>query len=171
MEAADTNGNSNLDSLTIFVVFNVDPLGTNASLARPVGVGSVAARQFNPGNHFNLGSDPSVRKDNGHLGTGTYSLAFPYQTTFIRSARMSPAAIDEWFNIDGNAQKVLNLAGSSYTTSTDDFFLGDLRAGVSPIPGVVGNRHFAGRFRHRPDDAFHRSAHRRGGHRCQQLAQ
>ena len=65
-------------------------------------------------------------------------MAFPMQTTFIRSSRMTPAAIHEWFNTDGTLSQVFTTAGSSYTTSTDDFFMGDLRAGVSPIPGVAG---------------------------------
>ena len=138
LAAPDINGGTNLNSLTIFLVVNANPLGSNASLMRPAGIGSVAALQFNAGDNFNLGSDPSIRKDNGQLGSGTYSRAFPYGTTFIRTARMSPTAIDEWFNIDGTAQKVVNLPGVSYTTSSDDFYLGDLRAGVSPIPGVAG---------------------------------
>ena len=138
LEVPDINDGTNLTDVTIFVVFNVNPLGTNASLTRPVGIGSVAALQFNAGNNFNLGSDPSIRKDNGQLGSGGYSQAFPLDTTFIRTARMTPTAIDEWFNIDGTPQQVITLPGVSYTTSSDDFFLGDLRAGVSSVPGVVG---------------------------------
>ena len=138
LAANDINAGANLSELTIFVVFNVNPLGSVANLARPVGIGSIAAIQFNNGNNFNLASDPSIRKDNGQLGSGGYSLAFPYETTFIRTARMSTAAIDEWFNIDGSPEKVISLPGVSYLTSTDDFFLGDLRAGVMPIPGVTG---------------------------------
>ena len=133
-----TNGGTPLSNLTIFVVYNVDTLAANTSQVRPVGIGSVAGTQQNPGNHFNLGSDPSIRKDNGQLGAGTYSQPFPARTTFIRTARMSPTAIDEWFNTDGTLQRVLNLTGSSFTTSTDNFFLGDVRAGAEGIPGVPG---------------------------------
>ncbi len=136
-QALDINGGENLDALTIFVAMNVATVDSNG-LTRPVGIGSVAAIQFNNGDNVNLGCDPSIRKDNGQLGRDGYSLPFPTGTTFVRTFRMSPTAIDEWFNIDGTAQKVISIAGSSYTTSTDDFFLGDLRAGPTAIPGVFG---------------------------------
>ncbi|MFT6180519.1 MAG: hypothetical protein ACJAQT_004167 [Akkermansiaceae bacterium] len=97
---------------------------------------SSAATQANAGDHFNLAGDPSIRKDNGQLGSGTYSEVFPVETTFIRTARMSATAVDEWFNTDGTLQNVVNITGSSYTTSSDDFFLGDLRAGNTTIPDL-----------------------------------
>ncbi len=135
MVSSDLNGDAGMENLTIFVVYNVTMLG-NASITRPVGVGSLAAvpTRENLGDHFNLGSDPSVRKDNGNVGAGEYAEGFPAESLFIRSARMTPAAIDEWFNTDGTATKVLNVAGSSYTTSSDEFYLGDLRAGVTTVP-------------------------------------
>ena len=133
--AAELNGGAGLTDVTIFVVYNVDPLGGNASLTRGVGIGSLAALQANPGDHFNLGSDPSIRKDNGQVGAGAYSVAFPNVTTFIRTARMSAASIDEWFNLDGTLQAAISTPGVSYTTSTDNFFMGDLRAGTTPVPG------------------------------------
>lgn len=133
--AAGINADAGLADLTIFVVYNVNFLTANPNLTRPVGIGSLAATQDNPGNHFNLASDPSIRKDNGQLGSGTYTEIFPSETTMIRTARMTAAAVDDWFNTDGTLKKVLNLTGSSYTTSNDDFFLGDLRAGNTSIPG------------------------------------
>jgi len=133
--AAGLNGDAGLAELTIFVAYHVNFLTANPDLTRPVGIGSVAATQENPGDHFNLASDPSIRKDNGQLGSGTYSEIFPSETTIIRTARMTAAAVDDWFNTDGTLQNVLKLTGSSYTTSNDDFFLGDLRVGNTPIPG------------------------------------
>ena len=138
LQIEDINGGAGLSNLTIFVVYNVEQAGGDASLCRPVGIGSVAAIQQNLGDNYNLGSDPSIRKDNGFVGAGAYSEVFPLQTTFIRSSRMSPAAIHEWFNSDGTLSQVFTTAGSSYTTGTDDFFMGDLRAGVAPVPGVNG---------------------------------
>ncbi len=138
LQIEDINGGAGLSNLTIFVVYNVEQAGGDASLCRPVGIGSVAAIQQNLGDNYNLGSDPSIRKDNGFVGAGAYSEVFPLQTTFIRSSRMTPAAIHEWFNSDGTLSQVLMTAGSSYTTGTDDFFMGDLRAGVAPVPGVNG---------------------------------
>ena len=133
--AADLNEDAGLTDLTIFVVYNVNFLTATPNLTRAVGFGSIAATQANAGNHFNLAGDPSIRKDNGQLGSGAYSGIFPAETTIIRTARMSATAVDEWFNTDGTLTNVLNLAGSSYTTSSDDFFLGDLRAGATSIPG------------------------------------
>ncbi|MGI9242337.1 MAG: hypothetical protein ACR2RV_16185, partial [Verrucomicrobiales bacterium] len=133
--AEDLNGDLGLADLTIFVVYNVNLLAANPNLTRPVGFGSIAGTQENPGNHFNLACDPSIRKDNGQLGSGGYGQPFPVETTFIRTARMSPTAVDEWFNIDGTLENVLNLPGSSYTTSVDDYFFGDLRNGATAVPG------------------------------------
>lgn len=129
------NGDAGLTDLTIFAVFHVDLLAANANLTRPLGFGSIAALQANPGDHFNLACDPSIRKDNGQLGAGEYSQVFPNQTTFIRTARMSPDAVDDWFNVDGTVEKVLNLTGVSYMTSSDDYYMGDLRAGITTVPG------------------------------------
>jgi len=132
--AADLNGDAGLTDLTIFVVYHVDHLANNPNLVRPVGIGSIAATQVNPGNHFNLAGDPSIRKDNGQLGSGTYSQPFPALTTFIRTARMSATAVDDWFNTAGTAEKVLSLEGVSYSTSVDEFYMGDLRGGNTAIP-------------------------------------
>jgi len=129
------NGDAGMDSLTIFAVYNITTLGGNPNLTRPVGIGSIAATQANPGNHVNLSSDPSVRKDNGNVGAGQYTQAFPAGSLFIRTTRLSPAAIDEWFNTDGTLSNVLNVLGSSYITSVDRFYLGDLRGGAEPVPG------------------------------------
>ena len=135
LEASNLNGEVGLTDLTIFAVYHVDLLDATPNLTRALGFGSLAALQANPGNHFNLACDPSIRKDNGQLGSGTYTGIFPPQTTFIRSARMSPTSVDEWFNIEGTPEPVLSLQGVSYTTSSDDFFFGDLRAGMTPVPG------------------------------------
>ncbi len=138
MVSSDINGDAGMENLTIFVVYKMNVLG-NASITRPVGVGSITGTQENPGDHFNLGSDPSVRKDNGQLGSGQYAEEFPSESLFIRSARMSPDAIDDWFNTDGNTTKVLNIEDSSYVTSVDEFYLGDLRAGATATPGFGGS--------------------------------
>ncbi len=145
LRVGDVNGNAAMASLTIFVVYNVTPAGANTSNTRPVGIGSIAGTQMNPGNHFNLGSDPSIRKDNGQLGAGLYSEPFPSSTTFLRAARMSPTAIDDWFNINGTLSKVFST-GPGYLTSVDDFFIGDLRAGVMNVPGISGSTNSPSNF-------------------------
>ncbi|MEZ5299880.1 MAG: lamin tail domain-containing protein [Verrucomicrobiales bacterium] len=101
-------------------------------LTRPVGIGSLAATAQNPGNHFNLGSDPSIRKDNGSV-TG-HSQAVPMGVPFIRRARMDGSGVKEWFSEDGAATVALDSAGTGFTTSSDRLYLGDIRCGASPVP-------------------------------------
>lgn len=128
------NGGAGLSELTIFVVYNIDLLAASASSTRIAGFGSINATQANAGNHFNLAGDPSIRRDNGQVGAGMYSEGVPTTTTFIRTARMSATGIDEWFNSNGTLTNVLSVTGSSFTTSTDDFFIGDLRGGFTTTP-------------------------------------
>jgi hypothetical protein len=132
-------GGSGTNQLTIFSVHSISSFnGGNSSLTRPVGFGSVAANQAAGADYFNLASDPSVRKDNGQIGANNYSGNIPLGTSFIRVARMDANGIDEWFNTSTNLNPVLSDFGTPFTTSTDDFFLGDLRAGPTPVPGVNG---------------------------------
>ena len=79
-----------------------------------------------------------MRKDNGQIGAGSYSSSVPTDTPFIRSARMDSDGVDEWFNTDGTLDAVLSNAGSAFTTSSDTFYLGDLRAGATAVPGFNG---------------------------------
>ena len=130
LATAGLNGDSGLSDLTVIAVYAVSDRN---SLTRPAGFGSIAAIQTNPGDHFNLASDPSLRKDNGAI-TG-YSGSVPLNTPFIRSARMDSGGVDEWFNPDGTPTAVITNGGAAYTTSTDRFYLGDLRAGATPVPG------------------------------------
>ena len=133
--ANDIFGGTGTDSLTVFVAYHVLSIGGNANLTRPAGFGSVAGTQANPGDHFNLASDPSVRKDNGQIGSGTYGGAAPVGSSFIRISRMDANGVDEWFNTSAILNSVLTDAGTQYTTSNDDFYLGDLRAGATSTPG------------------------------------
>lgn len=135
LAATGLNGGSGLSELTIIAVYAVS---NRENLTRPVGFGSIAATQANAGNHFNLASDPSVRKDNGQIGAGTYSADIPLDTPFIRSARMDAGGVDEWFNTDGTPNAVLTNAGAAYTTSNDTFYLGDVRSGATAVPGFGG---------------------------------
>lgn len=139
MRAEALFGGSGTNQLTIFTVLNVATFnGGNSSLTRPTGFGSVAGTQAAGADYFNLGSDPSIRKDNGQIGAGSYSQPFPVGTSFIRVSRMDANGIDEWFNTSTTLNPVITNAGTQFTTSTDDFFLGDLRAGPDPVPGVIG---------------------------------
>ena len=48
--------------------------------------------------------------------------------------------IDEWFNTTTSLNSVLSNAGAQFTTSTDDFYLGDLRARLPSSPGWLAPR-------------------------------
>jgi hypothetical protein len=136
MRASRINGGAGTNQLTIFMAYNlISYNGSTTNLTRPAGIGSIAGSQANPGDHFNLASDPSIRKDNGQIGSGNYSAAAPVATPFIRIARMDAAGVDEWFNTNTSLNSVLSDTGTQYTTSNDDFYIGDLRAGTTPVPG------------------------------------
>ena len=136
LHANDIFGGTGANVLTIFAAYEVATFnGGNTSLTRTAGFGSIAGTQANPGNHFQLAGDPSVRKDNGQIGAGTYSSAHPLATPFIRIARMDAGGVDEWFNSSITLNPVLTGAGTPFTTSSDDFYLGDLRAGPTAVPG------------------------------------
>ncbi len=133
--APNLNGNSGLSQLTIFSVYNVTLFGGTTNLTRPVGFGSISATQTLVGNVFNLGGDPSIRKDNGNIGAGAYSEAHPVNVSFIRITRMDAGGVDEWFNTTTTLNPVLTNAGTAFTVAVDEFYLGDLRAGITPVPG------------------------------------
>jgi hypothetical protein len=135
LRSAAINGSAGLSELTIFTVYTLTNLAGTTNLTRPAGIGSIAGTQANPGDHFNLASDPSVRKDNGQIGSGSYSAPIPTGVSFIRISRMDPMGIDEWFNTSASLNPVLTDFGAAYTTSNDDFYLGDLRGGLTPVPG------------------------------------
>jgi hypothetical protein len=135
MRAANLNEGSGLTSLTILAVYkdyNYDE--TNRSITRTMGFGSVSGEGENMGDNFNLANDVSIRKDNGYIGGSTAT--HPEDQFFIRAARMNSNQIDQWFNTNGALENVHSVTGQSYTTSTDNFYLGDLRAGITPTIGA-----------------------------------
>ena len=122
------NEGQGLDNITIITVYGANVLtGAQASSIRPVGFGSW--KLGNIADNFNLGIDPSIRKDNGNIGAGGHSITHPTDGSFvIRAAQLSAdSAVSEWFNVSGNLEKSLSDAGVAYATQTDDFHLGDLR--------------------------------------------
>ncbi|MGI9243437.1 MAG: PEP-CTERM sorting domain-containing protein [Verrucomicrobiales bacterium] len=143
IRASGVNGGTGTNQVTIFAAYVVEAFGGNPNLTRPAGFGSIAGTQLNPGDHLNLASDPSVRKDNGQIGSGNYSEAFPLGSSFVRVARMDAAGIDEWFNSSISLNSVLTDFGAQYTTSNDDFYLGDLRAGPTAVLGSTSTSDFS----------------------------
>ncbi len=139
MRAANLNDGSGLTELTILTVYkdyNYDE--SNRSITRTMGFGSISGEGENMGDNFNLANDVSIRKDNGFVGGSTAT--HPEDQFFIRAARMNSSQIDQWFNTNGTLENVHTASASSYTTSTDNFYLGDLRAGTSSTIGTSFSR-------------------------------
>ena len=134
LRAANVNGGEGLSELTIFAVYKVSNIEqTNSGMTRPVGIGSLPGEGANLGDYFNLAIDVTIRKDNGFVDGATAE--HPEDLFFIRVSRMNANGIDQWFNTDGAIEQVHSGGGPVYTTSTDNFYLGDLRAGNSPTSG------------------------------------
>ena len=134
LRAPNFNGGEVLSELTIFAVYKVSNIEqTNSGMTRPVGIGSLPGEGANLGNNFNLAIDVTIRKDNGFVDGATAE--HPEDQFFIRVSRMNANGIDQWFNTDGTIEQVHSGGGPVYTTSTDNFYLGDLRAGNSPTSG------------------------------------
>ncbi len=111
--------------LMIVALYKRTMIGTNASIVRSVGFGSLINGEI--ADNFNLGSDPSIRKDNGPIGSGTYTVGHPDDAFLIRSAPMNESGLNEWFNVSGEPVHALVNAQVPYVTGTDNFYLGDLR--------------------------------------------
>ncbi|MCH8193871.1 MAG: hypothetical protein IIA65_07630, partial [Planctomycetes bacterium] len=121
LRATDLNGGAGLTDLTIFSVQKVVVPGNTDQ--RGVGFGS-----WNDGgraDHFNMSFDVTVRKDNGRIEGKNQD--HPLDTFVIYAARMNPSVINMWFNSTGRLELAYTAAGSSYTTSTDQFYVGDMR--------------------------------------------
>ncbi len=134
LKAADLNGGAGLTELTIFSVQKVvDP---GAVDQRAVGFGS-----YNDGgraDHFDMSFDVTVRKDNGRIEGKNQD--HPLDAFVIYVARMDPATINMWLNSTGTLSLAFTANGSSYATSNDQFYVGDLRypdAGDFDVAEVV----------------------------------
>ncbi|HUV64649.1 MAG TPA: PA14 domain-containing protein [Sedimentisphaerales bacterium] len=137
MRAANINGGAGLSELTIIGVYKLyNQSQSGAGMTRPLGIGSFIGEEANLGDYFNLANDVSIRKDNGSVGGATAT--HPDNAFFIRAARMNPSTINQWFNTDGTLQQVHAVSGSSYTTSVDNFYLGDMRADSTSGGGTSG---------------------------------
>ncbi len=127
MRAPNINSGVGLSRLTIIAVYKLyNQSQSGVGITRPVGIGSFTGEGANLGDYFNLANDVSIRKDNGSITGATAT--HPDNTFFIRAARMNPTGINQWFDTDGTLQQVHTATGSSFTTSVDNFYLGDLRA-------------------------------------------
>lgn len=140
--ATNVFGGSGSNQLTIFVAYHVTQFGGNIALTRPAGIGSFSSG-VSTTDHFNLASDPSLRKDNGQISSANYSGVVAAGTPFVRVARMDGNGLDEWFNTTAALNSVATDAGAQFTTVNDNFYLGDLRAGVSVVQGATATSDFS----------------------------
>ncbi|MHC4536849.1 MAG: hypothetical protein ACYS6K_23120 [Planctomycetota bacterium] len=137
MKAPNINGGAGLSEITVIAVYklsNQDQSGNG--MTRPFGIGSFIGEGANLGDYFNIANDVSIRKDNGSVQGATAT--HPDDTFFIRVSRMNPDSIDQWFNTNGTIEQIHNSTGNSYTTSVDNFYLGDLRADSTTGEGTSG---------------------------------
>ena len=134
LKATNLNGGTGLTQLTIFSVQKVVTAGSTDQ--RAVGFGSY--QDGGRADHFNMSFDVTVRKDNGRIEGKNQD--HPLDTFVIYAARMDPAVINMWLNSTGALSLAYTAAGSSYTTSNDQFYVGDLRytpAGDFDVAEVV----------------------------------
>ena len=127
MRVPNVNAGAGLSQLTIIAVYKLyNQSQSGAGMTRPVGIGSFTGEGANLGDYFDLANDMSIRKDNGSIAGATAT--HPDNAFVIRAARMNPTAVNQWLDTNGTLQQVQNATGSSFTTSVDNFYLGDLRA-------------------------------------------
>ncbi|MGK0187205.1 MAG: hypothetical protein ACI9R3_002991 [Verrucomicrobiales bacterium] len=130
MVATEINGGEGFEDVTIIGVYKrVMVGGGNTGLIRPIGIGAWLAGET--ADNYDLGTDPSIRKDNGNIGAGAYSLEHPEDAFLIRVSRMNEAGVNEWFNVDGTVEHVLEDAGAPFITGSDNFYLGDIRVSAA----------------------------------------
>ncbi len=121
LKATNLNEGAGLTDLTIFSVQKVVDIGRTDQ--RAVGFGS-----YNDGgraDHFNMSFDVTVRKDNGRIEGKNQD--HPLGEFILYVARMDPEKINMWLNTTGTLSLAYTAEGSSYTTSNDQFYVGDLR--------------------------------------------
>ncbi len=134
LRATNLNGGAGLANLTVFSVVKL--VETGGVDQRPVGFGAYTAGILS--NCFDMSFDVTVRKNNGSIAGKTQD--FPVGQYVIYAARMDPSVITMWFNSTGTLSLAFTATGSSYTTSTDEFYVGDLRytpAGDFDVAEVV----------------------------------
>jgi hypothetical protein len=130
------SGASSYADLTAVVVYRATQRDGNL---RPFGIGSLNPLSPVPSSlpHMNMGTDPSIRKDNGSLIGHT--IAHPLDRVFIRTTVFDSSgsgSIKERF--DGSTAYSSN--STHYTVNSGQLFVGDVRNPASGvIPGVVGN--------------------------------
>ncbi|KPK41729.1 MAG: hypothetical protein AMJ65_08900 [Phycisphaerae bacterium SG8_4] len=122
LKATNLNDGQGLTHLTIFSVQKIVAGAANAD-QRAVGFGSY--QDGGRADHFNMSFDVTVRKDNGRIEGKNQDL--PLDEFVIYVARMDPSVINMWINSTGTLSLAYTATASSYTTSNDQFYVGDLR--------------------------------------------
>ena len=128
------NGGAGLTHLTIFSVVKVDVTGGTDQ--RAVGFG--AYTDGDRADCFDMSFDLTVRKNNGYVSGKNQDL--PLGEYVIYAARMDPDNINMWLNTTGTLSLAFSATGSSFTTVSDNFYVGELRyspAGDFDVAEVV----------------------------------
>ena len=119
--STDLNSGAGLMDMTIFHVVKVAVMGG----PDPRGVGFGAYQDGVTANCFNPSFDMTLRKNNGFISGKNQDL--PLDTYVIYAARMNASSIDMWLNTTGTLELAFTASGSSFTTDTDVFYVGDMR--------------------------------------------
>ncbi|MGB6220753.1 sulfatase-like hydrolase/transferase [Haloferula sp.] len=122
------SGASSYAALTAVVVYRATQRDGNL---RPFGIGSLNPLSPVPSSlpHVNMGTDPSIRKDNGSLIGHT--IAHPLDRVFIRTTVFDSSgsgSIKELF--DGSTAYSSN--STHYTVNSGQLFVGDVRNSATP---------------------------------------
>jgi hypothetical protein len=131
--AAGLNGGAGIGELTIITVYSAPNVAINGAV-RPAGFGALAAETPAAGSVFNPATDGSLRFDSGNLS----ATAVHPTSSFVRVSGMSVSddAIMEWWDAGSGLQLIQADMGNgnSFTTATDNFYLGDIRVGATGLP-------------------------------------
>ncbi|MEM6562495.1 MAG: PEP-CTERM sorting domain-containing protein, partial [Planctomycetota bacterium] len=108
--------------------------GSGESSTRPGGIGSPSALT-GESNNFHLAADGSLRYDNGN-NTGTAD--DPDNELLVRAARFDDGFVTNWQFTGGTTDVTIgpdanNGGSAANTTSSDQFFLGDIRTGSTSV--------------------------------------
>ncbi|MEM1011777.1 MAG: PEP-CTERM sorting domain-containing protein [Planctomycetota bacterium] len=131
----DLTTGSTLSEVTVFLVYSSDANGAGESSVRPGGIGSPSALTGDV-NNFHLAADGSLRYDNGN-NTGADD---PADELLVRAARFDSGIVTNWQFTGGTTNITIgpvdNGGSAANNTSSDQFFLGDVRTGsTSSVAG------------------------------------
>lgn len=143
LKSSALNGGSGTDTWTMLMVYDLSGSDIDSGNTRPIGVGSQAAAGASQNGLFNAAADNSLRYDNGN-NLGSITAGTPTDLA-IRVSRLENGTVTDWIyyapsgipTLEVNIGPTNTSSGGTIPdpTSTDDFFLGDVRTGATGVGG------------------------------------